>query len=160
MKFVRIRFTLWRLMVVVMAAALLLAAVRFVVITLPHVLHCRSLALREELLSRGYRHAAAQYRNCARTVPCAATEYCYNACLDHASAPRRGFPTASEQALARSDAAHRRAIEDHERAAALHASMARRYRHAMFQPSQPLPGWTPEERMAADVFEVYRCDIY
>ena len=35
-----------------------------------------------------------------------------------------------------------------------------RYRYAMFQPSQPLPDWTPEERAAADAFEVYRCDVY
>ena len=156
----RVRFTVWRMMASVLAVAVLLAALRIVVSALPHVRQCWKLAAGEERLSQAYRRAASRYRACVQSVPCVASEYCYNACLGHANALGAGHPAGSDEDRARAAAAHRRAAEDHESAAELHAAKARLYRQAAFRLSQPLPTWTPNEQAAADVFERYQCDTF
>jgi hypothetical protein len=148
-------------MVLVLAVALLLTALRFAANALPHVRQCWELAAREEQRSQAYRAAAARYRSCVQSVPCSAAEYCYNACLTHASARSAGHPVGSDPERARAAAAqHRRAADDHERVAALHAAMARLYRRAMFRFSEPQPDWMANEEAAARLLEPYRCDSF
>ena len=159
MRLPRVRFTVRRMMVVVVAMALLFAALRAFVDSLPHVRRCWELATREERISQAYRRAASLYRTCVRAVPCSASEYCYNACLDHTGTPGTGHPAASDERRARAAAEHRRAAEDHEHAAELHAARARLYRQAAFRFWRPLPDRTVDEEAAADVFDRYRCDM-
>lgn len=86
----RVRFTMRKMMLAVVAVALLLAAVRVVVRSLPHARRCWELAAGEEGMSRGYLLAASRYRTCVRTVPCSPSDYCYNACLGHTNKPGAG----------------------------------------------------------------------
>jgi hypothetical protein len=160
MRLPRVRFTVRRMTAWVVAVALLLTALRIMVSALPHVRQCWKLAAGEERLSQAYRRAASRYRTCVQTVPCSASEYCYNACVGHANALGAGHPAGSDEDRARAAAAHRHAALDHERAADLHAARARLYRQAAFRLSQPLPTWTPNEQAAADVFERYQCDTF
>jgi hypothetical protein len=160
MRFLRVRFTVRRLMGFVVAVALLLAAHRVVVSSLPHVRRCWELAAVEDGLAALYRRAASKYPACAKAVPCSPAEYCYNACLTHADARGAGYPGGSDQYRARAADDHRRAAEDHERAAELRAARARLYRRAAFRWSQPLPTWTAAEEAAADVFARYPCDNF
>jgi hypothetical protein len=154
----RPQFTVRRIMVAVGAVALLLATFRLAVDYLPHIRRCWDLAANEELISRAYWRAASGYRNCIQTVPCAPSDYCFNACLKHASAHSAGQTSAFDGDRTPAANQHRLAAEDHEHAAELHAARARLYRRAAFRLSRPLPIWTAAEQAAADVFDRYRCD--
>jgi hypothetical protein len=163
MKIPRVRFTVRRMMAVVLAVALLLAGFRDVVRSFPHVRRCWQLAAEEERLSGAYRRAACRYRTCVQALPCSASEYCGNFCLDHVSSPaakRWGYPMPTAKDRARAEDAHLRAAEDHERAADAHAARAGRYRRAMFCFSEPLPSWTADEESVANAFARYPCDQY
>jgi hypothetical protein len=151
----RLRLHLSQAMLAVGAIALLLAALRIAIGFYPHVRQCWELAASQERLSQAYRREAARYRACVVTMPCSASEYCYNACLGHLARQ----PAASVEDRARVAEEHRRAAEDHERAAVQHAVMARLYRRAAFHWSQPLPPAKPGFG-AGTVFDRYRCDTF
>jgi hypothetical protein len=156
----RLHLPLGRAMLAVAVVAATLAAGRFLVESLPHVRECWKRAAAEEGRSQALRREAARYRACVLGVPCSASEYCNNACMPHVDSRRKTQTAASEAARRRAADEHRRAAEDYERAAERHTTKARLFRRAAFDWSQPVP--TPAVNDAADeaLFDRYRCDVF